>query len=348
MKTTHFFMVALAAIGMSACNTEEVDVLPVDNAIHVATEVGNATSRSGMTTADLTSFGMYITPTATDNDYSYDNYEWRLNNGTWTSYKYAEESGVYTSATSLMLWKNQGSEVNVVAYAPFQQVLFNTPFANSEASIDVTDQTDLKKIDYLYAQSKVIPSGTQTTTNDIYYDADANVKALHVKLHHCMAKLEINVSLGTEFNEANSGNATVTNPISEISVYGTFARAMWKLSDNTLTLANSTAKVQIENLLKAYTKGVGTTSDATTLTGANVGYECYLVPQTVPDGTFTIGLTVNGKQYAWTYKDSDNSLTFEGGKVYKMNLCVGKDMVTAGTWSVSDWATGGESNIETD
>lgn len=348
MKTTHFIMAALAAIGMSACNSEEINILPEDNAIHVSTEVGNTTTRSGMTTSDLASFGMYIKPTATDNSYIYSNYEWKLVNNKWTSYEYTSQSGVYTSNASLMLWKNQGSEVNVVAYAPFQQTLVGTPLTSSEINVDVTDQADLKKIDYLYAQSLVTPSGTQTTTNDIYYDADPNVKALHVKLHHCMAKLELTVNLGTEFNDAGSGNATQVNPISEVSIYGTVAQALWKLSNNVFELANSTAKIQIKNLLSPFVKGVGTTSTATTLKGAQATYECYLVPQTLSDGTFAITFTISGKQYIWKYDNSNAPLTLNAGKVYKMILYVGKDMVTAGTWGISDWETGGDSNIETD
>ena len=331
MKTIkNLAMLAVAALTAASCSHDEnlvapADHFPADGIIRVATDVTRPQTRAGMETANLQAFRLRVENTANAN-YCY-NALMKLENGEWVSYDNAGTDKLK------MLWQNKTQKVNVAAVCiPSDITLLDehwqatgaTP-VNIKVEADQSTDDKLNKSDLLFMENHEVDPA-----NDL--NAQGKMK---VELKHRLAKLNLTVQLGTQFNLTATG--TATNPITAVTVEGTKTEATWKLIEDAMTEQGSATPVK--PLPGIYTPGQGTTKSAV------AKYECILVPQTIAANGFQVKITMAGKTYTWK---SPTGVTLESDKQHGLTLTVGKDVVIVGGFSATPWTEGGTENIETE
>lgn len=331
MKTIkNLAMLAVAALTAASCSHDEnlvapADHFPADGIIRVATDVTRPQTRAGMETANLQAFRLRVENTANAN-YCY-NALMKLESGEWVSYDNAGTDKLK------MLWQNKTQKVNVAAVCIPSDITLTdenwlatgaTP-VNIKVEADQSTDDKLNKSDLLFMENHEVDPA-----NDL--NAQGKMK---VELKHRLAKLNLTVQLGTQFNLTATG--TATNPITAVTVEGTKTEATWKLIEDAMTEQGSATPVK--PLTGIYTPGQGTTKSAV------AKYECILVPQTIAANGFQVKITMAGKTYTWK---SPTGVTLESDKQHGLTLTVGKDVVIVGSFSATPWTEGGTENIETE
>lgn len=303
MKKKLWTLAAVATI-FAACNNDEMEVmdnvLPSDNVIRVEAGVGAPATRS-LTSANLTEFGLFVTNQNTDETlagkYTYANVQMQKADDVWNP----------TDNTILMLWQNASTSVNVVAYAPYNTSADLTNALTVSVKTTQNTEADFIASDFVYGRADVIPSGTQTTTNDIYYDE--TTQRLKVKMNHKLAKLNVTIATQGNLDGATVNNVTLKN----VATSGTVT-----LSDGTVTAGDIDANTSIAMY-------AGTSQ-----------YEAIFVPG---EATFEISVDVTASEATEaetkTYKHS--KFTFEGGKEYNLALVVGKEILLVNDVEIGEW-----------
>ncbi|WP_455103335.1 fimbrillin family protein [Phocaeicola abscessus] len=331
MKTIkNLAMLAVAALTAASCSHDEnlvapADHFPADGIIRVATDVTRPQTRAGMETANLQAFRLRVENTANAN-YCY-NALMKLESGEWVSYDNAGTDKLK------MLWQNKTQKVNVAAVCIPSDITLTdenwlatgaTP-VNIKVEADQSTDDKLNKSDLLFMENHEVDPAT---------DLNAQGK-MKVELKHRLAKLNLTVQLGTQFNLTATG--TATNPITAVTVEGTNTEASWKLIADEL---NGQHNVQpVKPFAGPYTAGQDQTKSAV------AKYECILVPQTIAANGFQVKITMAGKTYTWK---SPTGVTLESDKQHGLTLTVGKDVVIVGSFSATPWTEGGTENIETE
>lgn len=335
MRTKNLLAFAAATLVLAACSNDEVasdSLLPDDHAIRVTTQVGALQTRAGVETSTLTGFGMFVTNPNANSPYTYANTHWTKSGENW-------------ACATPMLWQNATTSVGVLAYAPYDEAItaIKTDQAFAvQANQSATNGSDVVKSDLICAQATAVsPTTPGTNTDEVYYDASA--KALNLTFKHMMAKLKIEVTLGTEFNLIGENNATVGNPITAIAMCGSKTSATWNMTTGAITSAGGAA-TDITPFALSYTNAEGTDANAA-MTNGVATYECILVPQTIAAGNFSVSMTINNATYIWTATDA---VTLDSGKLYVLKLTVGKEIVKVTGFSAGDWTNETGSNLTTD
>ena len=331
MKTIkNLAMLAVAALTAASCSHDEnlvapADHFPADGIIRVATDVTRPQTRAGMETANLQAFRLRVENTA-NATYCY-NALMKLENGEWVSYDNAGTDKLK------MLWQNKTQKVNVAAVCIPSDITLTdenwlatgaTP-VNIKVEADQSTDDRLNKSDLLAMKNHVVDPA-----NDL--NAQGKMK---VELKHRLAKLNLTVQLGTQFNLTATG--TATNPITAVTVEGTNTEASWKLIADEL---NGQHNVQpVKPFAGPYTAGQDQTKSAV------AKYECILVPQSIAANGFQVKITMAGKTYTWK---SPAEVTLASDTQHNLDLTVGKDVVIVGSFSATPWTEGGTENIETE
>ena len=331
MKTIkNLAMLAVAALTAASCSHDEnlvapADHFPADGIIRVATDVTRPQTRAGMETANLQAFRLRVENTANAN-YCY-NALMKLESGEWVSYDNAGTDKLK------MLWQNKTQKVNVAAVCIPSDITLTdehwktdgaTP-VNIKVEADQSTDDKLNKSDLLFMENHEVDPA-----NDL--NAQGKMK---VELKHRLAKLNLTVQLGTQFNLTATG--TAANPITAVTVEGTNTEADWKLIADEL---NGQHNVQpVKPFAGPYTAGQGQTKSAV------AKYECILVPQTIAANGFQVKITMAGKTYTWK---SPAEVTLASDTQHNLDLTVGKDVVIVGSFSATPWTEGGTENIETE
>lgn len=320
MKTKNIIILAAAALMAAGCsNSEDVQngTLPSDNVIRIQAGVNNIASRAGQTTDGLPEFGIFIT-NAANSTYSFANVKMKKNSTAWDTYfQNLTATGTEPSyKVGQMLWQNSTQAVDVVAYAPYKP---NQTLATSLSGSVSADQTasgaDVAS-DLLYAKSSVTPNANDASTaKNIYYKSD--VKAMQVNFNHVLCKLRVNVRYGTEFDGTG---APVKPVVTQPKLLNT--QIDWTMNWGTGAVTLPTP---------ATVQTISMKTETALTTGYSYAYEAIVVPQTA---AFKITLNVEGIDYSYQYS---SSYTFEAGKLYTVNLVVGKDKVTLGTITAVSW-----------
>lgn len=312
--------VAIAATMIfTGCNNDNDPITDqlIDTPIKVTAGVNDIVAKAGHdNTNKPIQFGVFVENTA---------------NGTYT-YKNIEMNSVDGGATwtpkTMMLWENSKQPVSVLAYVPFSSTL-ETELTDAIVLTAQTIQTDqssaanVKTSDYLYYQAASVTP---------------NIEGISIPFTHALSKLNLTITLGTEFNNQNG---TQVNPIADVKINGTKTSFDWDLTTNETSLT-ATTSTPIIPFVGEYTPGVGIDATATNAKG---NYEAILVPQTVAVDGLSIEFKVNGKSYYWV---SPNEVTLTKHTAYTLALTVGKDIVTAGDFDITDWGSGAGGNIETE
>ena len=329
MKTIkNLAMLAVAALATAACSNDEnlvtpTDHFPADGIIRVAADVTDPQTRAGMETNNLTMFQLRVQNPVNDT-YSY-NAQMKKDGDQWVSYK---NDG---SEKMMMLWQNKTQKVNVAAVCiPGVTLTDDNWKATGATPVNITVEADqskankLNKSDLLSMQNHEFNPATELTTGG----------KMKVELKHRLAKLNLTVKLGTDFNL--NGIGTTNNPITEVNVNGTNTKAAWTLITD--EFSGLSEKKSVKPLQTSYTAGNADKQNAV------AKYECILLPQTINANGFAVKIVIGGKLYTWK---SGDKVTLTSNTQYNLTLTVGKDIVVIGSFTATPWIDGDTQNIET-
>ena len=329
MKTIkNLAMLAVAALATAACSNDEnlvtpTDHFPADGIIRVAADVTDPQTRAGMETNNLKMFQLRVQNPVNDT-YSY-NAQMKKDGDQWVSYK---NDG---SEKMMMLWQNKTQKVNVAAVCiPGVTLTDDNWKATGATPVNIMVEADqskadkLNKSDILAMQNHEFNPATELTTGG----------KMKVELKHRLAKLNLTVKLGTDFNL--NGIGTTNNPITEVNVNGTNTKAAWTLITD--EFSGLSEKKSVKPLQTSYTAGNADKQNAV------AKYECILLPQTINANGFAVKIVIGGKLYAWK---SGDKVTLTSNTQYNLTLTVGKDIVVIGSFTATPWIDGDTQNIET-
>lgn len=331
MKTIkNLAMLAVAALTAASCSHDEnlvapADHFPADGIIRVAADVTHPQTRAGMETTNLQAFRLRV-ENPVNATYSY-NALMKKESGEWVSYDNAGADKL------MMLWQNKTQKVNVAAVCIPSDITLTdehwktdgaTP-VNIKVEADQSNADRLNKSDLLAMKNHEVDPANDLTPQG----------KMKVELKHRLAKLNLTVQLGTQFNLNGAG--TAANPITAVSVEGTKTEATWKLIEDAMTEQGSATPVK--PLTGIYTPGQGETKSAV------AKYECILVPQTIAANGFQVKIAIAGKTYTWK---SLAEVNLASDTQYELTLTVGKDVIIVGGFSATPWTEGGTENIETE
>lgn len=329
MKTIkNLAMLAVAALATAACSNDEnlvtpTDHFPADGIIRVAADVTDPQTRAGMETNNLTMFQLRVQNPVNDT-YSY-NAQMKKDGDQWVSYK---NDG---SEKMMMLWQNKTQKVNVAAVCiPGVTLTDDNWKATGATPVNIMVEADqskadkLNKSDILAMKNHEFNPATELTTGG----------KMKVELKHRLAKLNLTVKLGTDFNL--NGIGTTNNPITEVNVNGTNTKAAWTLiTDEFSGLSEMKSVIPLQT---SYTAGNADKQNAV------AKYECILLPQTINANGFAVKIVIGGKLYTWK---SGDKVTLTSNTQYNLTLTVGKDIVVIGSFTATPWIDGDTQNIET-
>lgn len=336
MKAIKFFAItAMAAAMITSCSSEDElsqSNYPSDNIIRITAGVNNAKTRADETAGtpltnplSLTVVNKYTENTELAKKYTYVNKVFTKNDNVWT----CEET---------LLWQNDTQPVDIVALAPavtketFKDV-YDAGFKSFTYSVAANQSTTSDENDLLYNYTpNFIPGGT---------NLDENGK-LNIKMNHAFCMIDINVTLGTEFNV---DDIPATSPITEVTLGGTKIEATVDVTNPYgIVTATSAAAKDITATPGKFTTPENDDKEKSCISN----FSCITVPQNVAAKTFKVSLKTAGKQYEWT---SEAPVELKSGCKYTLELTMGNDVVllkndiTASPWEKGNGEGG---SLETD
>ena len=330
MKVIHFFAItAMAAAMITSCSSEDElsqSNYPSDNIIRITAGVNNAKTRAEGTGVS-----------AMDKDFSLTivnkNAESTLaNKYTHINKVFSKKTGDWVCSETL-LWQNATTPVDIVAFAPAQDGKFSGVCDNDR---------NIQSIAYSVATNQ----STASDNNDLlYYYAPGFVpkdklenQKLNIQFNHAFCMIDINVTLGTEFNKPD---ILEKSPITEVTLEGTKIKANVDVKNATNIVTASEEAAKIITTKGSFDKAANAEAKAISR------FSCIAIPQTVAANTFKVSLKTANKLYEWT---STNEVELKSGHRYTLNLTMGDDVVLlkGGSITASPWGNGTGGTLETD
>ena len=338
MKAIKFFAItAMAAAMITSCSTDDElsqSNYPSDNIIRVTAGVNNAKTRAeGAGTELKNNFSLTIVNKNTESTLA--------KKYTYTDKVFSKSSGDWACSETL-LWQNDKTPVDIVAFAPAQEGKFNGVYANGS----------IQPITYSVADDQ----STLSDYNDLlyYYSKDFNPgtslvnKKLSIKFNHAFCMIDINVTLGTEFNKPN---VLDDSPIVKVTLGGTKIAANVDVTNAASVVTASGEAADITTTKGTFTKAVDAEANADPEKNAISRFSCIAIPQTVAANTFKVSLMTAGKRYEWTSADP---VELKSGYRYTLNLSMGNDVVLLkggsdnGGITATPWGPGTGGSLETE
>ena len=314
MKVIKFFAItAMAAAMITSCSNEDElsqSNYPSDNIIRVTAGVNNAKTRAEGAGTPLENPLSLTVVNKNAPKYTYVDQEFSKTSGDW-------------ACSETLLWQKSDALVDIVAFAPAQQGKFNGVYANGS----------IQPIAYSVADDQ----STSSANNDLlyYYAKDFNPGEsldkgkLKIQFNHAFCMIDINVTLGTEFNKPS---IPTTSPITEVTLEGTKIEANVIVTNaaNIVTASETATAAKIITTKGTFDKA------ANAETNAKSHFSCIVIPQNVAANTFKVSLKTAGKLYEWT---SDKEITLQSGYRYTLNLTMGNDVVLlkGGSITATPW-----------
>ena len=284
MKAIQFFAItALGAALFASCSNQEelaTGSYPSDNLIRVTAGVNSDMTRSDEATATALTQNFSLTVVNnTNNNFSYANEIFSLNGTEW-------------SCGKNLLWQNLTTAVKIVA-------LYPATAANTFSGVYSKESNTIGTITYSVNSDQ---SKADDANNDLllYHNAsfkpekDLQEGKLNIEFNHAFCRIDIEVTIGTEFN-ASTGLAE--NPIQGISVGGTQIAADISFSetaDPTFTATGDATSI---------TPTPGTFTSATSESEQAVAkYSCIVIPQTAD---LKVLLHTSDREFEWTGKQME-------------------------------------------
>ena len=302
MKAIQFFAItALGAALFASCSNEEelaTGSYPSDNLIRVTAGVNNDMTRGDEATATALTKNFSLTVVNnTNNNFSYANEIFSLNGTEW-------------SCSNKLLWQNLSTPVEIVALYPATDAnTFSGVYSKEDKSYGTItygvnpDQSTADEADdlLLYHNTNFVP------------EKDLQDGKLDIEFNHAFCRVDIEVTIGSEFNATNG---LAENPIQGIRVEGTKIAADIDLASASPTI---TAKGDATSIIP--TPG-NFTPAASSAAKAVARYSCMVIPQTAD---LNIVLHTSDREYEWT----GTKMALESGKQYTLQLNMTKKSTTA-------------------
>lgn len=329
MKAIKFFaMTAMAAAMITSCSNEDElsqSNYPSDNIIRITAGVNNAKTRAEGAGTPLKNPLSLTVVNKNAPKYTYVNQVFSKDeNEVWNC-----------SETKPLLWQNSETPVDIVAFAPAQEGKFDGVYNNETRNYSS------------FSYSVAANQSTESENNDLLYYYAPNFKPgeslkdgkLSIKMNHAFCMIDINVTLGTEFNVSGVPTAS---PITEVTLGGTIIDATVDVTNNIVT-ASETAAKDITATPGEFTKPENDDKEKSCISS----FSCIAIPQTVGANTFKVSLKTADKLYEWTSKDA---VTLESGYRYTLKLSMGNDVVLLKGEKItaSPWTEGTGGSLETD
>lgn len=302
MKAIQFFAItALGAALFASCSNQEelaTGSYPSDNLIRVTAGVNNDMTRGDEATATALTQNFSLTVVNnTNNNFSYANEIFSLNGTEW-------------SCGKNLLWQNLSTQVEIVA-------LYPATAANTFSGVYTKENKSYGTITYGVKSDQSTPD----EANDLllYHKAnfvpknDLKEEKLDIQFNHAFCRVDIEVTIGSEFNATNS---LAENPIQGIRVEGTKISADIGFASASPTI---TAKGDATSIIP--TPG-NFTPAASAANQAVAKYSCMVIPQTAD---LNIVLHTSDREYEWT----GTEMKLESGKQYTLKLNMTKKSTTA-------------------
>lgn len=293
MKAIQFFAItALGAALFASCSNQEelaTGSYPSDNLIRVTAGVNNDMTRGDEATTALNK-NFSLTVVNNNNDkYSYANEIFSLSSGTeWT-------------CSNKLLWQNLSTPVEIVALYPATDAsTFSGVYSKENKSYGTitygvnSNQSTAAEADdlLLYHNANFIP------------EKDLQDGKLDIQFNHAFCRVDIEVTIGTEFNATNG---LAENPIQGIRVEGTKIAA-------DINLASAPPTITAKGDAASITPTPGTFTSATSESDQAVArYSCIVIPQTAD---LNVVLHTSDREYEWT----GPQMALESGKQYTLQL----------------------------
>ena len=340
MKAIKFFAIsAMAAAMITSCSTDDElsqSNYPSDNIVRVTAGVNNAKTRAdgqGVTAMDkpfsLTIVNRNTESTELAAKYTYkDKVFSKSSSGDWT-------------CSETLLWQKATTPVDIVAFAPAQDGKFNGVCDNDR---------NIKPITYSVADDQ----STKSDNNDLlYYYAPGFIpkdklenQKLNIQFNHAFCMIDLNVTLGTEFNKPN---VLKESPIVKVTLGGTKIAASVDVTNaaSVVTASEEAAATDITTTKGSFTPAENADKKADPEKNAISRFSCIAIPQTVGANTFKVSLMTADKLYEWT---SDKEITLQSGYRYTLNLSMGNDVVLlkGGSITATKWTEVSGGSLETD
>ena len=302
MKAIQFFAItALGAALFASCSNEEelaTGSYPSDNLIRVTAGVNNDMTRGDEAATALTKNFSLTVVNNTNDKYSYANEIFSLSSGTeWT-------------CSNKLLWQNLTTPVEIVALYPATDAnTFSGVYSKENNTIGTItygvnpDQSTADEADdlLLYHNANFVPKN------------DLKKEKLDIQFNHAFCRVDIEVTIGSEFNATNG---LAVNPIQGIRVEGTKIAADIDLASASPTI---TAKGDATSIIP--TPG-NFTPAASAAAKAVARYSCMMIPQTAD---LNIVLHTSDREYEWT----GTQMALESGKQYTLKLNMTNKSTTA-------------------
>lgn len=302
MKAIQFFAItALGAALFASCSNQEelaTGSYPSDNLIRVTAGVNNDMTRGDEATTALTKNFSLTVVNNTNDKYSYANEIFSLSSGTeWT-------------CSNKLLWQNLTTPVKIVALYPATDAnTFSGVYSkenNTIGTITYGVKSDQSKADeandlLLYHNARFVPKD------------DLKAEKLDIEFNHAFCRVDIEVTIGSEFNATNG---LAENPIQGIRVEGTKIAA-------DINLASASPTITAKGDATSITPTPGDFTPAASATDQAVArYSCMVIPQTAD---LNIVLHTSDREYEWT----GTKMALESGKQYTLQLNMTNKSTTA-------------------
>ena len=327
MKAIKFFAIsAMAAAMITSCSSEDElsqSNYPSDNIIRVTAGVNNAKTRAdgqGVSAMDK-DFSLTVvnknTESTLPSKYTYIDKVFSKKSGDW-------------ACSETLLWQNDKTPVDIVAFAPAQTGKFSGVCDNAgnikpitySVATDQSTLSDYNDLLYYYTPG-FVPGGTNL-------DKDGK---LSIQFNHAFCMIDINVTLGTEFNKPE---VLKESPIVKVTLGGTKIAANVDVLNAASVVTASGEAADITTTKGDFTKAENADKKADPEVNAISRFSCIAIPQTVAANTFKVSLMTAGKRYEWTSADP---VELKSGYRYTLNLSMGNDVVLlkGGSITATKW-----------
>lgn len=302
MKAIQFFAItALGAALFASCSNQEelaTGSYPSDNLIRVTAGVNNDMTRGDEATTALTKDFSLTVVNNTNDKYSYANEIFSLSSGTeW-------------SCSNKLLWQNLSTQVEIVA-------LYPATAANTFSGVYSKENNTIGTITYSVNPNQSTPDEADDLL--LYHNAnfvpenDLKEEKLNIEFKHAFCRVDIEVTIGSEFNATNG---LAANPIQGIRVEGT------KISAD-IGFASAETTITAKGDAASITPTPGTFTPAASATDQAVArYSCIVIPQTAD---LNVVLHTSDREYEWT----GTQMALESGKQYTLKLNMTNKSTTA-------------------
>lgn len=325
MKAIKFFAItAMAAAMITSCSTDDElsqSNYPSDNIIRVTAGVNNAKTRAdGAGTPLKNPLSLTVVNKNTTDPVLAAKY-------TYVDKVFTKTSGDWACAETL-LWQSSDTPVDIVAFAPAQENKFRGVCDNDRK---------IQPITYSVADDQ----STSSDNNDLLYYYAPGIKPgdklvdkkLSIQFNHAFCMIDINVTLGTEFNKPE---VLKESPIVKVTLGGTKIAANVDVTKAASVVTASGEAADITTTKGTFTPAENADKKADPEANAKSCFSCIAIPQTVAANTFKVSLMTAGKRYEWT---SAEPVELKSGYRYTLKLSMGNDVVLlkGGSISATPW-----------